>query len=285
MVAALALTRVDGTSSTAMKRGLYEAASASPFGQARYTAVRWLVNHPDETTGELIHRVCLDPLPSVRWWCLYWLRAADDLGPAVSGAVARASDAKIPLRRRIAAMQFLREVSPDNALRVSKPWLESEWPQLRREALAIRVAEEGSSDKEQWLHKAFADPALSVQRLLLERESRRVWGPTSEQVWTQFEVSQTPEQLKKLLVLSELHGDWERLHGLLRAWNHSTGSDMDAALLNALKRWRDHSQSLRYRPEERLSQRLARSWADVRHRVPERWRQVVDAKLHAFEIE
>jgi hypothetical protein len=155
---------------------------------------------------------------------------------------------------------------------------------LRRDALAIRLAQAEPQDKERWLQQAFADSALKVQRLLLEGDSR-VWGPTVEQLLSMFKDKSTPAQLEKFLVLSSLHEGWSRLYGLLKIWKPCFGTEMEPALMTALKSWIGRSHSLRYCPDAPQSQRLAQCWSAVRHQVPERWRASMDARLHAFGIE
>lgn len=285
MVAAMAFGRVEHLTSQALRRQLYRVACLSSFGQVRYLAVRWLVKQDDDATAELIPRVCLDPIASVRWWCQHWLRAKGEIASAIVQAVAVACDEHSAPKRRCVAMQFLKETKPETAHHISSSWLTSESAQLRRSAIAIGLSLAAFDEKDQWARKAFEDPSLRVQRLLLETEHRGVWAPTVEQVLTLCDSYPVAERLSRYRVLGELLDGWTRLHGLLRIWQHMDQTEFGVSLTEALNAWIGRSQSLRYRPDEAFALRLARCWSDVQAQVPERLRVSMNARLRAFGIE
>lgn len=285
MVAALAFERVEHLASPALKRQLYRVACFASLGQVRYSAVRLLVKQDDDATAELIPRVCLDPIASVRWWCQNWLRAKGEIGSAIARAVALASDEHSAPKRRCAAIQFLKETEPETARRISSGWLTSAATQLRRSAIAIGLSLAAFDEKDQWARKAFEDPSLKVQRLLLETEHRGVWAPTVEQVLSVLGRYPVADRLDRFRVLGELLDGWTRLHGLLIVWQQMDRTEFDAPLTEALSAWIERSQSLRYRPDDSLALRLARCWSDVQAQVPERLRASMNARLWAFGFE
>lgn len=208
VLATQALSRVEGLTSPAARRRLYEAACQSPCAPVRCEGVRWAVEQPDEATDLVVRRACLDVSPHVRWWCLRWLRSNGGTEREVANAVAVAGDALLPARKRSTAMQFLAEADVSSALAVSEPWLTTESARLRRDALSVRLANGSHDEKTRWLKQAYADPSPKVRRLLFAKAHRGVWAPTVDELVASVQHEQTPEAVRALLSMRRctLHG-------------------------------------------------------------------------------
>lgn len=285
VLAARALSRVEGLASPAVRRRLYEAACVSPCAPVRCEGVRWLVEHPDEATDLVVRRICLDVSSHVRWWCLHWLRSKGGAESEVAKAMEVAGDALSSVRKRGIAMQFLADADARMALAASEPWLTSTSARLRCDALSVRLAKGSQDEKSHWLKQAYADPSPKVRRLLLAKAHRGTWAPTVVELVESVQLERTADAVRAMLSIRPLYSSWDSLQCLLAVWPLGVQVGMGAALVGALRAWPAESNACSHGPDTAQSSLLAELWSVNRTQLDASLRQTVDFHLKTFGIE
>lgn len=284
VVVSRALLRLETLASPTQRRRLYGAACCSRFAVARYAGVRWVVENPDEATDSLVRGMGLDASASVRWWCLHWLRAHGGLGQLLGAAESVTRDERVTNRLRLVAMRWLLEADPERAVHVSTDWIDHAHPVLRYEALSIRLVRSPGDAKTQWLERAFDDPSPRVRKLLMHKAHRGYWMPSVAQLTATLLNDPTFNSIRRVLTLRSLYPAWDRLECLLVAWPMGRSQGCEAALVEALDRWRFETVACSHGPEADQAQRIVALWAAARHQLAQPLRQAIDFHLKTFGL-
>lgn len=285
VVAARALSHLETLTSLDLRRQLYQTACKARYALVRYAGVRWLVDHPDALTDNLVRGLGLDPSASVRWWCLRWLRAHGGLAPIVNTAENAARDEAASARLRVVAMHWLREADPDKAAQVSTEWLDHAQSVLRHEALTVQLLRSQGDAKAQWLERAFDDPSPRVRKLLMHKAHRGHWMPSVSRLMATLLKEPTTDSVRRVLAMRRLYAVWDRLECLLVAWPLGPLLGCEAELTDALNRWRWESASCSHGPDAGQSQRITALWLAARHQVAPHLQREIDFHLKTFSVQ